>query len=73
MDDTTYTKGIYTATATVCPADGGQFQGMVALVCDQGDALENLIYTVEATAGTEEEALDEAKELAQRILGEIEL
>ena len=73
MDDTTYTKGIYTATATVCLADGGRFQGMVALVCDHGDALENLVYTVETTATSEEAALDEAKELAQRILGEIEL
>lgn len=73
MEDITYTKGLYSATASVVPADGGQFRGMVVLSRDEGDELENTAYEVEATSSTEEEALEEAKALAHRILGEIEL
>ncbi|MGA3246785.1 MAG: hypothetical protein ABSD12_01165 [Paraburkholderia sp.] len=72
MEDVTYTKGLYTATATVRPVDGGQYRGVVALARDEGEGLENTIYEVEATSTTEEEALEEAKALAHRILGEIE-
>ena len=73
MDDVTYTKGIYTATATARPLDGGQFQGVVTLSRDDPDDPENTVYEVEATSASEQEALDEAKALAHRILGEIEL
>lgn len=72
MEDVTYTKGLYTATATVRPLDGGEFRGVVSLARDEGEELENTIYEVEATSTTEEEALEEAKALAHRILGEIE-
>jgi hypothetical protein len=64
MEDVTYTKGLYTATATVRPVDGGQYRGVVTLARDEGEGLENTIYEVEA--------LEEAKALAHRILGEIE-
>lgn len=73
MDDVTYTKGIYTATARVRPMDHGQFQGVVALARDDADLPETTLYEVEATSASEQEALDEAKALAHRILGEIEL
>lgn len=72
VEDITYTKGLYTAIATVRPADGGQFRGVVTLARDEGDELENTVYEVEATSATAEEALEEAKALAHRILGEIE-
>ncbi len=73
MEDVTYTKGIYTAVAGVRALDGGRYQGMVSLARDDGEALENSVYEVEAASGTPEEALEEAKALAHRILGELEL
>lgn len=73
MEDVTYTKGIYTATASIRPVDGGQYQGLVTLARDDGEELENAVYEVEGTSGTPEEALEEAKALAHRILGELEL
>ena len=73
MDDVTYTKGIYTATATVRETDGGQFQGIVSLARDDAQDPETTIYEVVSTSASEQEALDEAKALAHRILGEIEL
>ena len=72
MEDVTYTKGLYTAVATVQPADGGAYRGFVTLSRDEGGELENTVYEVEATSTTEEEALEEAKALAHRILGAIE-
>ena len=73
MEDVTYTKGLYTATASVVPVEGGQqYRGIVALARDEGGEPENTVYEVEATSTTEEEALEEAKALAHRILGEIE-
>jgi hypothetical protein len=72
MEDVTYTKGLYTATASVRSVEGGQYQGIVVLARDEGGELENTVYEVEATSTTEEEALEEAKALAHRILGEIE-
>jgi hypothetical protein len=41
MEDVTYTKGLYTATATVRPVDGGQYRGVVTLARDDGEGLEN--------------------------------
>ncbi|MEQ5840714.1 hypothetical protein BWP39_15340 [Paraburkholderia acidicola] len=73
MDDITYTKGIYTATATVQPLDGGKYRGVVVLARDAGDEPENTLYEVESTSSTPEEAFEEAKALAHRILGEIDL
>jgi hypothetical protein len=72
MEDITYTKGLYSATASVVSVGSGQFRGMVVLARDEGGELENTAYEVEATSATEEEALEEAKALAHRILGEIE-
>ena len=73
MDDVTYTKGIYTAIATARALDGGRFQGVVSLARDDATDPETTVYEVEVASATEEEALDEAKALAHRILGEIEL
>jgi hypothetical protein len=73
MEDVTYTKGIYTATAAVRTVEGDQYQGVVSLDRDDGGEQETTVYEVEATSATPEEALEEAKALAHRILGEIEL
>jgi hypothetical protein len=72
MEDVTYTKGLYTATATVQPVAGGEHRGRVTLSRDEGGEPENTVYEVETTSPTEEEALEEAKALAHRILGAIE-
>ncbi|MFM0294880.1 hypothetical protein SAMN02787142_3006 [Burkholderia sp. WP9] len=76
MDDITYTKGIYTAIASIREIDSDTWQGVVTLTRDEGDATadqETTVYEVDATSSTPEEALEEAKALAHRILGEIEL
>jgi len=73
MDDTTYTKGLYTATIGVRAVDGGQFQGLVSLARDDGEETDATNYEVEPTSENEDEALEEARALAHRILGEIEL
>ncbi|MFM0335060.1 hypothetical protein [Paraburkholderia fungorum] len=76
MEDITYTKGIYTATASVREVEKDQFQGVVTLSRDEGDATadpETTVYEVDTTSSTPEEAFEEAKALAHRILGEIEL
>jgi hypothetical protein len=76
VEDITYTKGIYTATASVREAGPDKWQGLVTLLRDEGEESgdqETTQYEVEATSSTPEEALEEAKGLAHRILGEIEL
>jgi hypothetical protein len=78
MDDITYTKGLYTATASTRPVGNrnDSWQGVVTLARDEGETdaqQETTLYEVEATSPTPEEALEEAKALAHRILGEIEL
>lgn len=75
MDDITYTKGIYTATASIRDIGRDAWQGLVTLARDEGDEnadQETTRYEVETTSSTPEEALEEAKALAHRILGEIE-
>ncbi|AFQ46917.1 hypothetical protein PI86_11365 [Burkholderia sp. A9] len=73
MDTNTFTKGIYTAKAHTQHSANGQYQGYVLLARDDGDETENMRYDVHTTSPSEEEAFDEAKALAHRILGEIEL
>ncbi|MDR5770261.1 hypothetical protein P9250_19145 [Caballeronia sp. LP006] len=73
MEDTTYTKGIYTATIGVRAIDGDKYQGLVSLERDDGEDTEPTLYEVEAASENEHEALEEARALAHRILGEIEL
>jgi hypothetical protein len=73
MEDTTYTKGIYVATIGVRAIDSGQFQGLVSLARDDGEGNDATIYEVKAASENEVEALAEARALAHRILGEIEL
>ena len=76
MEDISYTKGIYTATASIREVGRDAWQGTVTLARDEGEASENqetTVYEVDSTSSTPGEALEEAKALAHRILGEIEL
>lgn len=74
MEDTTYTKGIYTAIASVREIQKDTWQGVVTLSRDEGEAdQETTLYEVDTGSPTPEEAMEEAKALAHRILGEIEL
>ncbi len=73
MEDTTYTKGIYTATVSARAVDGGEFRGSVVLARDDGEEADETLYDVSATSLSEDEALEEARALAHRILGELEL
>jgi hypothetical protein len=76
MEDTIYTKGIYTATIAAHAADSGEFRGVVTLIRDDGEEGEDSEpkqYDVAATSLSEDEALEEARALAHRILGELEL
>ena len=73
MDSNVFTKGIYTAKAHTRQTNGGRFQGYVILTRDEGGTPDNMLYEVESTSTYEEEAFNEAKALAHRILGEIEL
>ncbi|WP_144110781.1 hypothetical protein [Paraburkholderia sp. BCC1886] len=76
MDDITYTKGTYTATASIKEVKADTWQGLVTLSRNDEDgddsgSGESTDYHVEATTSTPEEALEEAKALAHRILGDI--
>ncbi|MBC8730831.1 hypothetical protein [Paraburkholderia sp. UCT2] len=76
MEDVTYTKGLYTATASIREVAHDAWQGVVTLARDEGEPSANqetTLYEVDSTSSTPGEALEEAKALAHRILGEIEL
>lgn len=69
----TYTKGLYTAKAHARRTDEGLYRGYVILTRDEGTGPDTTLYEVEATSSSEQEAFLEAKALAHRILGEIEI
>jgi hypothetical protein len=68
----TYMKGLFKAEADVRPLEHGLFQGWVQLTRDNGEDPDDTVYEVQGTSASENEALEEAKALAHRILGEIE-
>jgi hypothetical protein len=67
----TYTKANRIAEADIQKLDDGKFQGVV-LITYKGDgaAAEQSQHIVDNVSDTPQEALDEAKALAHRILGE---
>lgn len=73
MSSITYIKGLFKAQADVRSLDHGLYQGWVQLSRDDGEDPDDTVYEVEGTSASEVEALEEAKALAHRILGEIEL
>lgn len=70
--DISYTKGLFTAVADARPTDDGRYQGVVSLCRDDGTGAEDTLYEVPDLAATHDEAIEDAKLLAQRILGELE-
>ena len=72
MSSVTYTKGLFKAEADVRAIDHGLYQGWVQLSRDDGEDPDDIVYEVEGTSVSEDEALEDAKALAHRILGEIE-
>jgi hypothetical protein len=65
-----YTKGSHQANAGVAPTDDGRFQGVVDLShTTQGAQAER--HLVPVTSDSAEEALDEAKALAHRLLSDL--
>ncbi|RKP46216.1 hypothetical protein [Pararobbsia silviterrae] len=73
MSTVTYIKGLFKAQADVRVLDHGLYQGWVQLSRDDGEDPDDTVYEVEGTSASENEAFEEAKALAHRILGEIEL
>lgn len=72
MAAVTYTKGDWHVEADIQPASNGKFQGVVLIRRDGKADSDGSEYTVDALSNTPLEALEEAKALAHRILGERE-
>jgi hypothetical protein len=72
MAAVTYTKGDWHVEADIQPAGKGKFQGIVLIRRDSMADSDGSEYTVDAVSNTPAEALEEAKALAHRLLGERE-
>lgn len=66
-----YTKGSWHAEADIQQAANGKFQGVVLLTHANGHANKQSQHTVDTVSDTPQEALDEAKALAHRILSDL--
>lgn len=71
MAAVTYTKANWTAQADIQELAGGKYRGVV-LISRAGLDTEEAEHTVAAASDSPEEALDEAKALAHRILADLE-
>jgi hypothetical protein len=68
----TYSKGDWIAEADIKPLSGGAFQGIVQVIHRNGSASDEVSqHLVDAASDSPEEALEEAKALAHRILGDL--
>jgi len=65
-----YTKGDRVAEADIQQLPGGIFQGVVLMTYLRGEEDKQSLHTVASVSDTPQEALDEAKALAHRILAE---
>ncbi len=71
METMAYKKGKHHANATVIKTDGGQFQGLVELSHEvEGKQAER--HLVPGASDTRDEAFDEAKALAHRLLANLQ-
>lgn len=71
MAAVTYTKANRVAEADIQKLDDGKFQGVVLITYKgNGEEAEQSQHTVDNVSDTPQEALDEAKALAHRILAE---
>lgn len=71
MAAVTYTKENWRAEADIQRLPNGKFQGVVLLMRMGKDAADALPRPVDAASDTPEEALEEAKALAHRLLGSL--
>lgn len=66
-----YTKADWVAEADIQKLADGKFQGVVLLAHKTDPSIKESQYTVDGVSDVPEEALDEAKALAHRILGDL--
>lgn len=66
-----YTKADWVAEADIQRLEGGKYQGVVLITHESGAEAKQSQHTVDAVSDTPAEALDEAKALAHRILGNL--
>jgi hypothetical protein len=66
-----YIKADWVAEADIQERPDGKFQGVVLLLRQNGQAEDGDKRTVDVVSDSPEEALDEAKALAHRILGDL--
>ena len=71
MAAVTYTKANWVAQADIQALAGGKYRGVVLISRGDNDSLDAQ-HTVAAASDSPEEALDEAKALAHRILADLE-
>ena len=66
-----YKKGAFRAVASILSTDDNQFRGVVQIT-QSGEERRNEEHLVPVTSDTPEEAFDEAKALAHRILANLQ-
>lgn len=66
-----YKKADWTAEADIQRLAGGKYQGVVLITHESGSEDEQAQHIVDSLSDTPEEALDEAKALAHRILADL--
>jgi hypothetical protein len=70
METVTYQTGTWKAEAHAEELASGKFQGVVLLFHEDGESTEQIMHRAINESDTAEGALEEAKVLAKRVLGE---
>lgn len=68
MAAVTYTKDVWKAEADIQRLDNGRYQGVVLLTRQDGGSQDETPHLVHSLCESPEEALEEAKALAHRLL-----
>lgn len=66
-----YTKADWVAQADIQELDDGRFQGVVLVSHQDGAGTEEARHTAEAPSDSPEQALEQAKALAHRLLADV--
>jgi hypothetical protein len=66
-----YTKAEWVAQADIQELAGGKYRGVVLISRESGDTSQDAEHAVEAPSDSPEEALEEAKALAHRLLANV--
>ena len=67
-----YTKANWVAQADIQELADGKYRGVVLISRENGAGSDDAEHTVDAVSDSPEEALEEAKALAHRLLAEVE-